>query len=65
MNPSKRVLFSTCVIFTFIFLVHMLVWISGWAVQIENFTVPKYTFLFTTMFSGFLSYNYFCYWHKK
>ena len=53
-----------CVLFGFISLVHLLVLLSGWTLQIENFIVPKWISVIALFVTGYLSYESFRHWRK-
>ena len=62
---SRKYLFSSCVLFALIFLVHLLILISDWSIIVENFEVPKTLSVLAVLVSGFFSYKSFAYWHQN
>ncbi len=61
----RKYLFSSCVLFALVFLVHLLIIISDWSLKVENFVVPKMISVFAVLITGFFSYKSFVYWNNK
>ncbi len=62
---SRKYLICSSILFTLIFLVHLLIVISDWNLVIENFKVPKAISVLAIFVSGFFSYKSFAYWYQK
>jgi formate/nitrite transporter FocA (FNT family) len=62
---SKKYFFVSSVLFTIIFLVYILIVISGWTHQIENFVVPEWISFIILLVSGYMSYKSFVYWRNE
>ena len=61
---SRNYLFFASLLFAVVFLVQVLILVSGWTLRIENFTVPKTISVLGALVTGLFSYKSFVYWHK-